>query len=141
MSATVQPLTYSDECDRWLLDRRTKEAEIARAAEVWKDPAEKAEPRRTSPEWTRTVAFTPAEWQFVWSRFRQVSLPMLGFARRLQKSTTDVMSLSAEQRCWVLALAFKYRRKVFFNPRAGKLNEEQFVNGVRTLAARKANLP
>lgn len=75
------------------------------------------------------------EWRFLWARFETVSTPLIGFARRLQCSTTDVMSLSSEQRCWALALAFKYRRKVFFNPRAGALNEAQFVAGIRKLSS------
>lgn len=39
------------------------------------------------------------------------------------------------------ALAFKYRRKVFFNPRAGALNEAQFVAAVRRLCAKETSKP
>lgn len=129
--------TYSEACDEWLADRERKERDIATSVEVFRDEHAKLEPRRTSPDWTRAVEFTDTEWRFLWDRFRPVNTPSFCFARRLQTSTSDVMKLSPEQRCWVLALAFKYRRKVFFNPRAGELNEQQFVAGVRKLAAGK----
>jgi hypothetical protein len=129
--------TLSPAMDAWLAKRETAERALAIAVEPFRDEHGKLEPRRTSPDWTRTVEFTEAEWRFLWARFQPVGTPMIGFARRLQVSTGDVMSLSAEQRCWALALAFKYRRKVFFNPRAALLNETQFVAGVRKLAAKE----
>ena len=124
----------SPEMDQWLATRRAREAEIELAAQIWTDPESGETKRRTSPTWTHEVNFTESEWRFLWKRFQPVGTPLFGFARRLQCSTTDVMSLSEEQRCWVLALAFKYRRKVFFNPCASKLNEAAFVHGVRELA-------
>lgn len=129
--------TLSPEMDAWLSDRVQKEQAIACAIEPFRESHKGLEQRQTSPAWTREVEFTEAEWRFLWSRFQSVSLPMIGFARRIQASTSDVMTLSAEQRCWALALAYKYRRKVFFNPKAGLLNEQQFVNGIRKLAAAK----
>lgn len=134
--------TLSVEMDAWLRDRETKERAIAVAVEPFRDSHGKnLEPRRTSPDWTRIVEFSDAEWRFLWGRFQNVGTPLLGFARRLQTSTADVMLMSPEQRCWALALAFKYRRKMFFNPHAGKLNEQQFVAGIRKLAATSAQPP
>lgn len=130
--------TLSPEMDAWLAKRRASEIAIALAVEPFRDEHGKQEPRRSSPAWTHAVEFTDAEWRCLWERFRGVSTPLIGFARRLQRSTSDVMTFSVEQRCWALALAFKYRRKVFFNPRAGELNEEQFVAGIKRLAAREA---
>lgn len=135
-----QPATMSPEMDAWVSARRDTEIRIAAGIEVFREDHEGIEPRRTSPIWTRSVELSDAEWRFVWSRFQGVSLPMLGFARRLQVATADVMTFSPEQRCWVLALAFKYRRKVFFNPRAGRLDEQAFVRGIRDLTA-KAGKP
>ncbi len=126
----------SPELDRWVQEREQTERALALAAETWREEHGKSEPRRTSPDWTRLIEFTDAEWQFLWSRFQPVGTPIFGFARRLQTSGQDVMKFSAEQRCWALALAFKYRRKVLFNPRAGLLSEEQFVAGIRRLAAK-----
>lgn len=131
--------TMSRECDAWLADRRAKEASVAQAADLWRAGDEL--PRRTSPAWTREVEFTDAEWRLLWRRFQPVGTPRIGFARRLQTSATDVMTLSPEQRCWALALAFKYRRRIFFNPRAGLLNEVQFVAGIKHLAAQEAKAP
>lgn len=131
MNATLSP-----EMDQWLAERRQREAEVARAAQLWDDGA--GLKRVTSPAWTHGVEFTESEWRLLWRRFQPVGVPVYGFARRLQTSTTDVMMLSPEQRRWVLALAFKYRRRIFFNPRAGLLNEAQFVAGIKELAAREA---
>src|SRR5688500_18530714 len=128
--------TLSPEMDTWLANRRVKEAEVARASQLWDHG--NGEKRVTSPAWTHGIVLSDREWRFVWQRFRPVSTPLVGFARRLQKSTPDVMTLSPEQRCWVLALAFKYRRKVFFNPRAGLLNEEQFVAVIRKLSLKES---
>lgn len=122
--------------DAWLCSREKAERSIALAVEPFRDQHGKLEPRRTSPDWTRTVEFTESEWRFLWKRFQPVGTPCFGFARRLQASTTDIMSLSPEQRCWALALAFKYRRKVFFNPRAAELDCPQFVAAIRRLAAK-----
>jgi|GEM_PF-4227376 len=134
-------LTLSPEMDSWLLAREQQERSITLAVEPFRDEHGKLEPRRTSPDWTRTVEFTDAEWRFLWSRFQPVGTPHFGFARRLQCSTADVTTLSPEQRCWALALAFKYRRKVLFHPRAAELSEEQFVAGIRKLAATKSPCP
>jgi hypothetical protein len=125
--------TLSPEMDQWFAERQAKEAEVARAAQLWDDGD--GVKRVTSPAWTHGIELSDTEWRFLWSRFQPVGVPVYGFARRLQTATTDVMMLSPEQRRWVLALAFKYRRKVFFNPRAGLLSEEQFVAGIRKLAA------
>jgi hypothetical protein len=130
------PATMSPEMDRWLADRQKSEAEVQRAAQLWDDGNG---PRRvTSPAWTHGVEFTEAEWRWLWKRFQPVHLPVPAFGRRLQASTTDVMSLSPEQRRWVLALVFKFRRQVFFNPRAGLLNEECLVVAIKQLAAKDA---
>lgn len=132
-----QHRTMSDTLDQWLLNHEQTERAIAIATEPFRDEHGKLEPRSTSPDWTRTVEFTDAEWRFLWSRFQPVSTPCIGFARRLQTSTTDIMTMSVEQRCWALVLAFKYRRKVLFNPRAAKLDEAQFVAGIKRLAAKQ----
>jgi hypothetical protein len=128
--------TMSDEMDSWLATQRAKMGAVTFAAQIWGGDKEKP---RTSPAWTREVDFTEAEWRFLWRRFQPVGVPLFGFARRLQCAANDVMTLSAEQRCWVLALAFKYRRKVFFSPQADRLNEAAFVHGVRELAGREAS--
>lgn len=128
----------SPELDQWILDHEQAERAIKLATEPFRDEHGKPEPRRTSPDWTRMVEFTDAEWRFLWSRFQPVGTPCYGFARRLQTSTTDIMTMSPEQRCWALALAFKYRRKVFFNPKAAELDEARFVAGIKRLAAKKS---
>ncbi len=133
---STQHLTMSPELDAWLSDRRAKEAAIEHAAQLWNDGEG---PRRvTSPAWTHEAELTDAEWRFLWKRFRPVGTPMIGFARRLQRTgPDDIMAMSPEQRRWVLALAFKYRRKVCFNPAAGKLDEATFVKVIRQLAGKQ----
>jgi len=120
-----------------LRDRQAKEAEVARTAQLWRESEDAPLKRVTSPAWTHGIELTDGEWRFLWQRFQPVGVPLFGFARRLQTSTTDVLTLSPEQRRWVLALAFKYRRKVFFNPRAGLLDETAFVAWIKKLAGQK----
>ncbi len=134
----MQTRQMSPELDSWLQAQQSHYRAIALATEPFRHEHGKPEPRRTSPDWTRTVEFTDSEWRFLWSRFQPVGTPCYGFARRLQASTTDIMTMSPEQRCWALAMAFKYRRKVFFNPKAALLDEAQFVAGIKRLAAKKS---
>lgn len=126
--------TLSPEMDRWLQERTLTEAVLEQASEAWSEA--KPEKRRTSPEWARVVEFTESEWRLLWSRFQIVGTPSIGFARRIQTCGIDIMRMSDEQRAWALALAYKYRRKIFFNPKAGQLDAGAFVHGIRQLAER-----
>lgn len=129
-------LSIIPEWSDWLAGQRARYGAIEQAAQLWNADDAKPERTRTSPPWTREVAFTDAEWRFLWRRFQPVGTAPFGFARRLQCAISDVMALSPEQRCWALALAYKYRRKVFFNPAAGRLTEAAFCAGIRKLAGK-----
>jgi hypothetical protein len=126
--------TMSVEMDTWLAERTVSEAALAQAEEQLSNGEETGK-RPTSPVWARQIEFTAPEWRELYRRFQQVGTPSFGFARRIQTATTDVMLLSREQRAWVLALAFKYRRKVFFNPKAADLDVKAFCTGIRRLTA------